>query len=280
MKILLTGGGGFLARNLKPLFKQANYEVLAPSHAELDLLNRELLLEYLLKTQPEIIIHTASKGGRRTNPDTFEDVYIPNIKMFENLCLCRTPRVKLIIIGSGAEFDRRYPIQEREENSFNFYWPMDPYGLSKNIITRRTMGHFINIYVLRLFGCFNYDEDSTRFIKASILNLKQSLPIEIHQNKEMDFFYLDDVFTVMDYVLNTKKSPHNINLVYNKKLTLVDIASLIQKYIGKPEPAIKLNNALLGNPYTGSSNVLYNLPVASKLIGLEEGIRLTVNKLA
>ena len=95
----------------------------------------------------------------------------------------------------------------------------------------------------------------------------------------MDFFYLDDVFTVMDYIINARHVPRNINLVYNKKVTLLDIASLIHKCVGRFTPIIKLVNLGLGDPYTGSSTVLYTLPVVENLIGLEGGIFRTVNKL-
>jgi UDP-glucose 4-epimerase len=278
-KVLITGGKGYIARNLVPLFEKKGYEVKAPSHIELDLLNRELLEEYLLKSQPDVIIHTATKGGKRTKEDTWEDVYVPNIKMFENLYLSNTAHTKIIVIGSGAEFDRRYPIQYAIEKTVQYEWPIDPYGLSKNIITKRVLADLGNAYVLRLFGCFNFDEDPARFIKAGILNLKRGLPIGIHQNKEMDFFYLDDVFKVMDYVINEPNSPRNINLVYEKKMTLMDIASLIHKHVNLFEPTIKLVDMRWDSPYTGACDVLYSTPVSKNLVGLEEGIRQTVLKL-
>jgi hypothetical protein len=104
----------------------------------------------------------------------------------------------------------------------------------------------------------------------------------VHQNREMDYFYLDDVFQVMDYIINAhpnKIIPRDINLVYDKKVTLLEIASLIHKHVGIFDPVIRLNDNGSGNSYTGSSVVLYTLPVAEKLIGLESGICRTVQKL-
>ena len=201
--------------------------------------------------------------------------------MWEHLTAasCRTGHAKIITIGSGAEFDRRWPIQERFEHSVQFQWPIDPYGLSKNIITKRALADFDNVYVLRLFGCFNFDDDPARFIKNGILNLKRGLPVIVHQNKEMDYFYLDDIYTVMDYIIKNETSLRNINLVYKDKVTLLDIASLIHKYVGRFNPVIKLNENGLGDPYTGSATALYTLPVADKLIGLESGICRTVQRL-
>ena len=281
MKVLITGGQGYIARNLVPLFLNAGYQVDAPSRMEMDLLNFERTEEYLTKSNPDVIIHAAVKGGDRDHKDTWEDVFVPNIKMFENLHIChmKLSNTKLIAIGSGAEFDRRYPIHGRFEESVEYCWPIDPYGLSKNIITRRCKEDFCSTWLVRLFGCFNFDEDPSRFIKNGILNLKRGLPVTVHQNREMDFFFLDDVFLVIDYIINAKRAPRDINLVYDKKVTLLDIASLIHKYVGRFNPIIQLNENGQCDPYTGASTVLYELPVAEKLIGLESGICRTVQKL-
>ena len=132
--------------------------------------------------------------------------------------------------------------------------------------------------ILRMFGCFNYDEDSTRFIKSGILNLKRGLPIEIHQNRMMDFFYLDDVFTVVDYILRVPiYCPKNINLVYPEKVNLLDIASLIHKHTQIFDYPIKIVETGEAYDYTGNGTVLSRLPF--KFIGLEEGIRRTFLKL-
>lgn len=283
MKILITGGRGYIARNLIPLFEADGYEVLAPSRTELDLLNFEMLDGFLRKNRVDAIIHAAARGGKRTKTDTFEDVLVPNIKMYEHLIDVNWYNpVPMFVFGSGAEFDRRDRIIECAEEMMFRSWPIDPYGMSKNIISRRALADSKNIYVLRLFGCFNWDDDPSRFIKAGILNLKRGLPIEVHQNKKMDYFYLDDIFTVIDYILNNPATiPRDINLVYPEKTSLLDIASLIHKHMGIFEPTIKLVELGEGYDYTGSGYFLNRMRQLGnlQLVGLEEGIRRTVLKL-
>ena len=281
MKVLITGGGGYIARNLKPLFERAGYFVLAPTHAELDLMDRNALEDYLNKELPDVIVHTAAKGAKKGDIESWENIYVPNMRMYENLFRSNKSRAKIIIVGSGAEFDKRYNIQNALESRIEYEWPIDPYGLSKNIISKRAIADLQNAYVLRLFGCFNFDEDSTRFIKASILNLKAGRPIEIYQDREMDFFYLDDVFSVMHWVIMADHAPQNINLVYLRKHTLKDIAKIICKYYYGWESTfdgqIKINSPEWVDSYTGSGMVLDRLPI--KLMGLERGIDETIRKL-
>lgn len=277
MKILITGGQGYIARNLKPLFEEAGYEVLAPSRTELDLLNFEMLDRYFQQNSVDAIIHTAARGGRRTKKDTYDDVLAPNLKMFENLLdLTWFTFIPTFILGSGAEFDRRDRIINASEDAIFRSWPLDPYGLSKNLIARRAIVDTEKMFVLRIFATFNYDEDTTRFIKSGILNVKRGLSIEVHQNRYMDFFYLDDIFNVIHYLLH-HSGPRNINLVYPEKQSLIDIANKIHKHMGVFGHTIKLNENGEAYSFTGSGSILKQLPV--KLIGFDEGLRRTVLKL-
>jgi len=274
MKILITGGNGYIARNLKRLLTNKGYEIHAPSHADLDLLNRPLLTTYFETNRFDAIIHCATKGGRRYEKDTFEEVYVPNITMFENLTIAATKEKPIILFGSGAEFDRRNDITKCREATVYSSWPIDPYGLSKNIITRRTRP---NMWMLRLFGCFNYDEDNERFIKNCILNIKQNTPIKIHKNKIMDFFFLDDILPIIERILKGEYTAKNINLVYPLKMDLITIADEIAKYARISKYSFEICNPGMANEYTGNGEILdsLNLP----LVGLQEGIRRTVKEL-
>lgn len=280
MKILITGGSGYIARNLKRMFENVGHTVLAPSRQELDMTNLKLVIDYFSENMPEGIIHTAIKGGDRGYEDTPKD-FSDNIVMFENLMKVTNHDTPIVIYGSGAAFDRRYDINEVEEESIFKAWPIDLYGLAKNIIARRTMTgplRYRSIYLLNIFNCFNYDEDSTRFIRRSITNVKCGLPIEIHKNKQMDFFYFDDLFSLTeDFLLHPSENMKVQNAVYVEKRTLVDIGYIIVSNMSHMTPKIRIDSDGMAPPYTGNGYRVANSSV--NLIGLEEGIRKTINKL-
>ncbi len=278
-KILITGGKGYIARNLVPLFERGGYDVVAPSRTELDLLNLDMTEAIFRASKPDVIIHAATRGGRKARMDTWDDTFVPNMQMWENLnqAVARAQIHPIIItFGSGAEFDRRFPIHQLVESTVFTQWPMDPYGLSKNLITRQAVEEE-NTYVLRLFGCFNYDDDPSRYIVNGIQNLKRGLAVTVHQNKEMDYFYLDDIYRVIDHIIQVGKCPRHMNLVYKNKVTLLDIASLIHKHVNSYDTVINLVETGMGKSYSGCGYLLSNMPV--ELIGLEEGIRRTALKL-
>ena len=121
-KVLITGGQGYIARNLAPLLEHIGYEVLAPSRTELDILDHKGLHDYCEREHPRVVVHAAAMGGKRLKTDTFEDTYLPNIKMFENISNVQALNcgVPLILIGAGADLtDERKLKRTKKTLSFN-----------------------------------------------------------------------------------------------------------------------------------------------------------------
>ena len=268
MKILITGGNGFVGRNLVKALKQ-EHEVFSPSSQELDLTDKDAVDKYLRTKYFDWVIHCAIRGGTRADQDSPYTTY-NNLKMFFNLMNNKDRFGKLINFASGAEFDRTTNIDSVSNDLLSSY-PVDYYGMAKNIISRIVQTTFH--YNFRIYGVFGIDENETRFIKASIRNIKEGKPIEIHQDKFFDFFYIDDLINVVKYYVNNPTYPldNNLDLVYQSKLKLSDIAQLIP---GQNE--IKFKYKTKGKSYTGSN---LGIPLDIELIGLEEGIKRVYNAL-
>jgi GDP-L-fucose synthase len=63
MRILITGGNGMVGRNLREHSALKQWEVFAPSSAELDLLDARNLETRLRDLRPDIIVHAAGRVG-------------------------------------------------------------------------------------------------------------------------------------------------------------------------------------------------------------------------
>lgn len=279
MKILVTGGNGYVSRNIANKLRNVGHDVLSPYRQELDMTNVDDVKRYFDINQPEAVVHSASTGGYRDKPDTYE-VLVANVKMFESLKQVVTPPIPVVLYTSGADFDRRKSIDDVFEGDVFKRYPIDPYGLAKNLIVRQILqegSELRNMNIVRIFAVFNEDEADVRFIKQSILNVKAGLPITIHQNRKMDFIYMDDLFTLTENLLIRPRWYKHINASYRQKVTLLDIANLICKYTSHLNPKIEVKDETMGLAYSGfwCGLTILKLPT----IGLEEGIRRTVNKL-
>ncbi len=59
MRVLVTGGGGFVGSNLVHVLRAAGDDVLAPSHAELELTDAVATQAYVREHAPDAIVHAA-----------------------------------------------------------------------------------------------------------------------------------------------------------------------------------------------------------------------------
>ena len=147
--------------------------------------------------------------------------------------------------------------------------------MAKNIICRLIEDQG-KCFSFRLFNVFGADEESARFIRANIQRYIDKEPIIIHQNKIMDFFYIDDLVTLVKFYLEKSYIPEEINAVYKTKYMLSEIASIINK-LSDYKVNVSFEQDGWSKTYVGKSTRLdlLNLP----LKGLEQGILETYNKL-
>ena len=268
IKILITGGNGNISKMIKSNLSKY-YEILNPSHEELDVLNINQLTQHLSIHNYDILIHTAILGGRRSKQDT-SDIFYKNILMFENIIKVLHNFKIIINLDSAAIYDRNTDIFCKTENDI-LTIPNDYYGFSKYIIYKRGL-MYSNIYNLRIFNIFHKNEESSRFIKSCFLADKNNTELIIYENKYFDFVYEDDFITIIKYYIDNinylEKLNKTINICYEKKYTLFEIAKLIVKNTNK---IIVKNNEMKYN-YCGNGSLLQQLKL--NINGLEHNLKL------
>jgi len=250
MKILVTGKNGYIGSSIINKLKSYNYNITGVGREDFDLTDRKSTNTYFDCKNFDVIIHTAICGGSRLVHDG-NDVLSNNIKMFYNLLNNQDKFGQLINFGSGAELNN----------------PSLPYGLSKAIIWD-VIKNNSKLNNVRIFGVFDKNELDTRFIKTCIKNYKNRKPILIHQNKLFDFIYMDDLVTIVNFII-LNPNIKSIDCCYNESYSLKEIAHYINGLNNHNcDITLKLPNT--GLPYIGKFKN-YNL----NLIGLKQGINNT-----
>ena len=97
--------------------------------------------------------------------------------------------------------------------------------------------------------------------------------MEIYQNKYMDFFYMEDLVSLVELYILNDNLPKEIDCTYCKSKTLYHITEIINHLNGH-QVEIKINNSDIGIEYIGKFTDL-----GMNYIGLENGIKETYNKL-
>ena len=253
MKILLTGGNGYIAKSIERRFGRFyNFETLTRNN--FDLVDTAKVDKWFLDKQFDIVIHTAINGGSRLVKEE-DKVLSDNLKMFFNLLKNKDKFHKLISFGSIAE---NTPYSSL-------------YGLSKNIISRYIEDE-PNFYNLKICGVFDSNESDTRFIKSNISRYISKVPQVIHQDKYMDFIYMDDLLTVVNQYILQDGMPKIIDCVYSEKALLSEISNIINS-LDMHRVDVKVENLDKGLSYVGAGSVLKDLDL--NLVGLKKGIQNT-----
>lgn len=276
IKVLITGGKGFIARNIYEKL-HTKYDIYLTTRADFDLTDKEETAKYFSGKYFDVVIHTAIEGGKRLHDDS-EKSFVNNVTMFYNLMENNTHFNRIINIGSGAELDKSKDVNETSALDVRF--PTDYYGMSKNVIARvgRCWGEIYNrispteykrFVNVRSFGIFGEDESLERFIRSSVVRCIRGKPIIVNGDKKMDFFYIDDFISVIDYVISEDNVPQCIDCCYEEFYTLRQIAEIIRDKIGS-DTKIDMRN-VTNTDYVG--NRYYLPPQQIRLVGMKQGLQ-------
>lgn len=154
-RILLTGGGGMVGRNLLEHPAVAEFEVLVPRSSELDLRDFGAVQMFLHKHQPDIIIHAAGKvGGIQANMREPVGFLMENLDMGRNIVWAahQAGIKRLINLGSSCMYPRNHsePLKEEMVLKGELEPTNEGYALAK-VVTARLCD-----YIMREDGTFQY----------------------------------------------------------------------------------------------------------------------------
>ena len=271
MKILVTGASGFVGRHLAEQLS-AGHEVLAPTHAELDLLEGEVVREFLERERPDAIVHGAIRPGHRdASPAQAGEVLHGNVRMFFNLARCEGLFGRLVLLSSGAVYASDHYRPRMPESYFGTFVPADEFGLSKYVCAAYAEGR-PDVVELRLFGVFGPHEDyAIRFVSNAVCKALCDLPLTMKQNRLFDYLCVEDVAPVVEHFLQHTGAFPAYNVCADRTYELRELADLVLAAAGKELPVVVANPGL-GVEYSGDNSRLRGELPTLELTPVEEAV--------
>ncbi len=104
MEILITGSSGALGSELKKKFPNA----LTPNHNELDIINKEMVVDFFKKKKINIVIHTAAITSVRKCEEERELTWKTNVdgtKNMVNALMQTNPDGKFVYVSTACVFE-------------------------------------------------------------------------------------------------------------------------------------------------------------------------------
>jgi GDP-L-fucose synthase len=255
--VFITGGRGFIGRNLTEALNREGYRVLDPSSSELNLLDEHAVDAFMRQQHVDFIIHAANKGGGR---DTIEmtDVVHTNLRMFFNIVKHADSVEKIIHFGSGAEYGKHKPIVMVEEDDAGLILPLDDYGFYKSVCSRYIEHSGRNIINLRIFACYGkYEDYRFKFISNAIVKNLLGMPITIRQNVLFDYIYVDDLVKMVLWALTSETDRRVYNISSGVGVDLVTLAGIVNS-VAERQSQILVESPGLNYEYTSSNSRILN----------------------
>ncbi len=249
MRVLITGGHGFVGRHTVPWVRRAGHHVYAPTHNHLDLMNAFALERYCTHHNIEAIVHLAAIcGGIGINKDNPGLFLYHNLQMGVNVIeTARKLRLeKVVNLGTVCAYPKHTQVPFREEDIWNGY-PEEtnaPYGLAKKMVMEMGIAYsrqydlnVVNLVPVNMAGEHdNFDPYSSHVIPALIRKFQEAEDNELDQielwgdgSASREFLYAGDCGQAITAALDCNPGPDFINLGTGKEITIRELAELIRK---------------------------------------------------
>lgn len=288
MRIIVTGGNGFLGSNVVRKLLKEKHEVFVISNNTNNIVDIMAHIKYsanytdeIDNFKPDVVVHFGWKGGNKAQDAQHIDQFYDNMPMSLDLLTRLTSlpnKPKFIGVGSFAEYgDYTVPILESFVEN-----PRTLYGLTK--LTLKKYVEMVcsqnNMEWSWIRPCYVYGpgDVETRLIPTTIARCLRDEPIQLDScNKWIDYLYIDDF---CDYVYHLIASPSFgvYNLSSGSQYFLQDAIRLIHTLAGSSS-TLSFDSVNSESPkwVCGDNSKISSESDLTSLIGFEEGIKKTIN---
>jgi GDP-4-dehydro-6-deoxy-D-mannose reductase len=131
IRAFVTGGSGFAGRHLVRHLTERGATVVAPTRAELDLLDADAVRRALADACPERVFHLGALASVGRSWEQARDTLVGNIEMTLNVLeamAAKAPSARLLHAGSGEVYGRPERLPVDEDAALR---PQNPYATSK-----------------------------------------------------------------------------------------------------------------------------------------------------
>lgn len=249
VRVMVTGGAGFLGRQVVRKLEARGAEVFVVRSAEFDLRERDATVRALDAARPEVVIHLAAVvggiGANRANPGRFfYENAIMGIQLMEQARLHGVG--KFVGVATVCAYPKVVPLPFREDDLWNGY-PEEtnaPYGLAKKMLLVQAQAYreqygfdAITLLPVNLYGPGdNFDPQSSHVIPALIRKIVDAklrgddyIVAWGTGEASREFLYVEDAAEGIILATERYSSGDPVNLGAGREIAVRDLVQVIAR---------------------------------------------------
>lgn len=171
-KLLITGSTGFLGSRLALYYKD-KYELLLPTHSELNVSREEAVMAYMEQFQPDIVLHCAALSNTwycEQHPDESHRVNVQGTVKIAKAC--KHIGAKLIFMSSDQVYNGTHvsgPLKEQD-----VFQPVNVYGRHKLEAEQRALRNNPMSVALRLTWMYDVPGSPMKLNSNILVNIQKA----------------------------------------------------------------------------------------------------------
>ena len=250
-KILVTGSTGLVGKNFVNHTQSSQYQILAPTHTELDLLNSQDVMTYLKENKPDVIVHCAARvGGIKSNMNNLFGYLYDNAAMGFNLINAAKHAGidEIINLGSSCMYpkDANNPLVENDLLSGKLEETNEGYAISKLAVaklclyaTQQLNLNYKTLIPCNLYGLWDkFDAERSHMLPAAIRKIhfakltNNNVEIWGSGTARREFMFAEDLANFIYFALdNFDKIPSIMNVGTGKDHTILEYHEIVRNVI-------------------------------------------------
>jgi len=252
VRVLVTGGAGFLGSHVVDRLRADGAEVFVPRRSEYDLTDAASVERLFADARPELVIHLAAEvGGIGANRDNPGRYWYSNLLMGAHVLeqTRLSGASKLVLMGTICAYPKFAPIPFHENDLWSGY-PEEtnaPYGIAKKTLLVGAHGYreqygtnAIYLLPVNLYGPRdNFDLETSHVIPALIrkmIDAQERGDDEIvlwgDGSPTREFLYVDDCAEAIVLAAQKYDGEEPVNLGTGEEISIRELAELIQELTG------------------------------------------------